>query len=618
MAARVTPSPFKFGYYYDAEKEKADTNEPQLYGGERHILLFGVNGAGKSTRILIENLVTIKNRSLVIFDMKGELAAQTIRARRLLGDVKLVNPYNVLDMGSDGYNPLALLDPEHDEFFDHAKDLTVAMIESAGENNQFFSQTARGWLCGGIMWEVVEAKREGRPPSLLKAREWCLQPDMWGPGPDGKEVLVKGVTINARRMVTEGGRQIANLAMRFARDQLNRSDQDVLSTLASETEFLISNPIARDLEKGSWSFAQLKQEATAVYVVLPPNQVNDKRRWTRMLITAALCEHLRPGPMKTMFVLDEFRVSIGHLQIVNDFWALVRGYGVQFLPVCQSVLQLRALFKDEWENYAGQAGVVVTIGPPGDTVTAEWMSKRSGNTTIWQEGWSEGEGIGGQGTTTNLGGTLGQAERAFKLPQEIMSMKLGTGRIWPSGHGDISIPFFAPNYWQRRELRGLIDPNPYFEGGAAAPKATARAAASARDRPPFWIMMEAIFVTDRRLDASIKLRRRILRHPVKMARELADIYDWQPKEFLRNRWLRKPRQPPTAGKKLRRGVVAVCILGNLLWVPALLGYDFAATVKAARPWVAEYVPSLLVYLPPPPASAGAYQRGSEARPPARR
>jgi type IV secretion system protein VirD4 len=205
MAGRNAPSPFKFGYYYDEKNDKADTNEPQLYDGERHILLFGVNGAGKSTRILIENLVTIQNRSLVVFDMKGELAAQTMRARRQLGDVKLVNPYNVLDMGSDGYNPLALLDPEHDEFFDQAKELTVAMIESEGESNQFFSRTARGWLCGGIMWEVVQAKREGRLPSLLQAREWCLQPDKYGLGPDGKEILVEGVTINAQGWSRKAG-----------------------------------------------------------------------------------------------------------------------------------------------------------------------------------------------------------------------------------------------------------------------------------------------------------------------------------------------------------------------------------------------------------------------------
>ena len=188
--------------------------------------------------------------------------------------------------------------------------------------------------------------------------------------------------------------------------------------------------------------------------MLPPQQVQDKRAWTRMLMTAALCEHLKPGPMRTLFILDEFRVSIGHLPIVNDFWALVRGYGVQFLPVAQSVTQLRALFGPEWENYAGQAGCVATIGPPGDMETAEWMSKRGGTRTIWQEGWSTNQGTnpyGGQGTST-AGETRAQVARPHRLPQELMNMPLGTGRIWTAGMGDRAIPFYAPNYWQRAEI----------------------------------------------------------------------------------------------------------------------------------------------------------------------
>lgn len=59
------------------------------------------------------------------------------------------------------------------------------------------------------------------------------------------------------------------------------------------------------------------------------------------MVTAALHEHLKPGPCKTLFIFDEFRLSVGKLAIVNDFWALVRGYGVQFMPVCQSVTQLK-------------------------------------------------------------------------------------------------------------------------------------------------------------------------------------------------------------------------------------------------------------------------------------
>jgi len=49
-----------------------------------------------------------------------------------------------------------------------------------------------------------------------------------------------------------------------------------------------------------------------------------------------------------------------------------------------------------------------------------------------------------------------------------MNMKLGTGRIWMSGMGDRSIPFYAPNYWQREELKGLVDANPLFEASSSS------------------------------------------------------------------------------------------------------------------------------------------------------
>jgi hypothetical protein len=69
------PSPIKLGYYCDPET--GQIGEPNLYHGERHVLLLGLNGAGKSTRELIELLMTSVGRSIVVLDIKGELAAQT-------------------------------------------------------------------------------------------------------------------------------------------------------------------------------------------------------------------------------------------------------------------------------------------------------------------------------------------------------------------------------------------------------------------------------------------------------------------------------------------------------------------------------------------------------------
>jgi type IV secretory pathway TraG/TraD family ATPase VirD4 len=481
MAAPFAPSPFTFGLYYKETQDDVNQRRELSYAGERHILLFGVNRSGKSTRLLLRALATIKNRSAVVLDIKGELCAQTRRARRKIcgaDNVKTVNPYNLHGLGSDGFNPLACLDPNDDLFYDKAKRLTLAMIESEGEKDKHWDESAQGLLTAGIMWEVMQAKIEGRAPSLANVRKLICARDEFEEVPPIKQgktlvpqppVQVKGLKINCDLMAREGGEQIAGLISRFLRDHGKNELSGIQSTFDTQTQWLLSKPMARDLEKGTWSFAQLRETQTTCYILLPPDEIKDKRRWTRLLFTCALCEHLKPGPLGTLFILDEFRVSVANLEIINTFWSLVAGYGVQFVVVVQSALHLKTLFKDEWEIYAGQAGAVVTIGPPNDRPTAEWMSARAGRASETRTSQNEGQGVNQQGISTSDGTTISQADVAFKTPEELMSIPVGTGRIWVPGRGNTSIPFYAPNYWKIKRLRGLIDDNPYYNGPKSPP-----------------------------------------------------------------------------------------------------------------------------------------------------
>jgi len=187
--------------------------------------------------------------------------------------------------------------------------------------------------------------------------------------------------------------------------------------------------------------------------------------------------------------MDEFRLTVGKLPIVQEVWAVVREYQMQLMPVVQTLVQLKSLFGDEWETFVGQAGCVATIGPASDHFTAEWMSKRSGNTTILQRGfnladgvnsgdgansgfgYSNGGGSSNQGSNRNYGrninGTFSvqQVERPAFLPQELMNLPPGYGRIWALGMGGRSIPFFAPNYWNREaDWVRRVKANPYYNG----------------------------------------------------------------------------------------------------------------------------------------------------------
>jgi type IV secretion system protein VirD4 len=481
-----TPSPLYFGFHFDSETETVSKTELP-YIDETNLLLFGRNGAGKSTRIIVPNLVRARNRSLVVIDPKGELAAMTARARSQCGEVKILNPFHVLGLPSDGFNPLLRLNPAAPSFYDEAAALSQAMIDAGTQEASHWDESARGLLLGLTMWEVMKAQQERRPPSLYHVRLMLTEPDQYETytDPNGKprQRLIKGFSYTVAQMVKHGGDKIVSLVGRFARDDGGDELAGIQSTAITQTEYLLSDAMKHDLEAPNGvDFSQLGQRPTTVYIILPPDEIERMRRWTRMVITSALRELLHPSPVKTLFVLDEYYAALGHLKIVQTVWSLTRQYGIQLWPFLQSATQLEQLYGKTWENFAAQAGAVVTLGPAGDFLTAEWMSKRSGTTTEWQETFNAGASNNIQGGGKNRGRAAQPVNTPFLLPQDFFDMKPGTGRMWLPGEGTRSAPFFAPHYFRRSDLRDLVDANPYHPGSAAG---SGTASAAKNSKVPF-------------------------------------------------------------------------------------------------------------------------------------
>ena len=88
-----------------------DTDRPIGYDGNAPVLVIGPPGSNKTVGIVINQLLDdTSRRSYIVMDPKGEVCAVTSRFRRQIGDVRIINPYNVLvdqrpDMASDGWNP---------------------------------------------------------------------------------------------------------------------------------------------------------------------------------------------------------------------------------------------------------------------------------------------------------------------------------------------------------------------------------------------------------------------------------------------------------------------------------------------------------------------------------
>jgi type IV secretion system protein VirD4 len=450
------------------------------YDGERHLLLFGPNGSGKGTRLLVPNLLRLQDRSLIVIDPKGELTAITADYRRQLGEVVVLNPFNVLGVGTAGFNPLAGLDPDSPTFLDDATGLAEALIE-AEEKDPHWSDSARSLVTAFLMWEVQQARGESRAPTLENVRFLLTEPNRHREDADGKRQLVGGLRRTVARMCDRGGPEIRSLAGRFARDSDEISS--IQSTADRATTWMLSPLMRASMAQSDIDFAALKDRPITVYLILPAERMRTHRVWLRLIIVSALRALYRPGGVRTLLMLDEF-AQLGHLGPIEDAFGLVRGYGVQLWPVLQDLNQLKALYKERWETFVGNAGIVQAFAP-NDLTTAEWMSRRAGDTTVAAAGYNRGDAqsSAGHGSMSQSSGlSYSQQRRPLFLPQELMDLGEGAGLLWTAGASK-SIPFLGPSYWTVREWAERAQANPYAAASAAPADPHSSAAPPAHDKP---------------------------------------------------------------------------------------------------------------------------------------
>jgi type IV secretion system protein VirD4 len=156
----------------------------------------------------------------------------------------------------------------------------------------------------------------------------------------------------------------------------------ILSTALTQTRWLDSRPVKADLVRGDYDFGRLKQEPTTVYLILPARRLGTHSTWLRLMIASVLRPLMldtRRPKVPVLLMLDEF-AQLGHLPVIENNLAMMRGYGVKLWAVFQDLSQAHAIYKERWESFLGNAGVLQSFAPQ-DVVTAEYVSKRTGQST---------------------------------------------------------------------------------------------------------------------------------------------------------------------------------------------------------------------------------------------
>jgi type IV secretion system protein VirD4 len=430
------------------------SSRPVFYDSDRHLTLFGPTGSGKGICLEIPNLLSLTGLSTISIDPKGENASVTARWRRTVSDVVVINPMGLLvdqrpDLASAGFNPLVGV-----ETFEHAAAIAEALIKVEGDSQPFFPESARGLMQALIMWEVKLARDEGRLPSLRNVRRILTEAELTDK--DGRPIA--GLRKTAADMIAFGGPQIASLAGRFI--EKGREIAAIISTADTQTRFLLSDPMGSDLERDGIDWSRLKgPRPVTVYVILPAEYLETHAGsvWLRLVITSALNALYRTGGqggLRTLFLLSE-TAQLGKLDSLAAALAQGRGFGCQLALVLQDYSQLRTIYGPDAANtFLGMSGAIFGF-TANEPQTAEWMSRRSGE--VDEMGLSASDDPNGaEGARINYQ----HRRRRLYAPDDLFNIPPFHGLVWFAGRAQPQ-PVYVPPYFERPELAGRYDPNPW-------------------------------------------------------------------------------------------------------------------------------------------------------------
>lgn len=360
-------------------------NMPRYVGhdDDRHILTVAGSRAGKGVSLIVPALLTWPH-SCISIDPKGELATITAARRGKgsewalpmegNGEVYVLDPFKRVTGPAVHYraafNPLADLNPDTDDGLDMAGQIADALViqQEQGSAGSHWTMNARAFLLGLVLY--VAKTQEPASRNLITLRRLLLQ------GAEGMEAMLD-------RMIDIG--DVIGRAANSLRAKPKDERGSVISTCDTQTAWLEGGAMASVLQGSDFRLEDLKAKRISVYLCLPATRLATHGRWLRLIVGMALEALERTGPLKAgqhpvLFCLDEF-AALGHMESIEKAAGQIAGFGVKLWPIVQDLTQLRRDYREAWETFMGNAGLLTFFGNT-DLTTLEHISKRLGETEM--------------------------------------------------------------------------------------------------------------------------------------------------------------------------------------------------------------------------------------------
>jgi type IV secretion system protein VirD4 len=381
---------------------------PLMMDGDYHIMLAAPTRGGKGVSVVIPVALSYPE-SMIILDNKKEIHQLTSGFREESGhEVFLFNP-SPSDFKGHCWNPLSYI-----------SDNPHLRIDDIQKISSFLMPTP---LSGDPMWS--SEARKLFDAIVLMLLDINIYPVTLGEV--YRQVHTEQDSAEYFQTMLDDYSDLLDPVCKMGLSGFiataSRTRTGILSSLKSSLN-LFANPLIDSVTaKNDFDLREIRRKKMTIYVCITPDNLVRLAPLANLffqqvidLNTRTLPEHDSSLKHTVLFLMDEF-VSIGRIPALAKGIGLMAGYGLRFMPIIQSPVQLDSVYKEDAKVFTKNMHLKI-IFKPIDMEDATAIANELGNVTVTHVSKS-----GKKAQFFGKSHTESENKRQLLLPQEVRDLK---------------------------------------------------------------------------------------------------------------------------------------------------------------------------------------------------
>lgn len=343
-----------------------------------NVIVVGGSGAGKTRGYVLPNIMEC-NCSYIIADPKGEILRKTGGLLEKEGYEICV--LNLVDLEkSDCYNPIAYLRSDHD-----ALKLVTNLIKNTNEKGQkssdpFWDKSEAAILQAFILYLLHEAPASEQNFSTVM---YMIEN---AAASEEDESYKSPVDLLFDDLERKNPEHIALKMYKVFKQAAGKTAKSILVSTAVRLAAFNLPEIARVTEKDEMFLNAIGNRKKAVFAVISDNDTS-LNFIVSMLYSQAFQELYHEAdrnggrlPVHVRVMMDEF-ANVALPENFEKVLATCRGREISINIIIQNMAQIKAMFRDSWENLTGNCDTYIYLGG-NESTSHEYISKSLGKETV--------------------------------------------------------------------------------------------------------------------------------------------------------------------------------------------------------------------------------------------